>query len=61
MSLGKPVVKDCFMDDEMKDFAISEAMKALETSNSEKVRIGTLIICKIVGSIIHEVYFSKEI
>ena len=39
MSLGKPVVKDCFMDDEMKDFAISEAIKALETSNSERVTL----------------------
>ena len=27
-----------FMDDEMKDFAISEAQKALDISNSEKVR-----------------------
>ena len=37
MSLGKPVIKDCFMDEEMKDFAVYEATKALETSNSEKV------------------------
>jgi hypothetical protein len=27
------------MDDEMRDFAVNEATKALETSNSEKVRI----------------------
>lgn len=39
MSLGKPTIKLCFMDDEMRDFAINEATKALETSNSEKVRI----------------------
>jgi hypothetical protein len=37
MSLGKPVIKSCFMEDEMRDFAISEAQKALDTSNSEKV------------------------
>ena len=37
MSLGKPVIKMCFMEDEMRDFAISEAQKALDTSNSEKV------------------------
>ena len=37
MSLGKPTIKLCFMDDEMRDFAINEATKALETSNSEKV------------------------
>ena len=39
MSLGKPTIKLCFMDDEMRDFAINEATKALETSNSEKVCI----------------------
>ena len=39
MSLGKPTIKSCFMDDEMRDFAVNEATKALETSNSEKVRI----------------------
>ena len=38
MSLGKPTIKLCFMDDDMRDFAINEATKALETSNSEKVR-----------------------
>ena len=27
------------MDDEMRDFAINEATKALETSNSEKVSL----------------------
>ena len=37
MSLGKPTIKLVFMDDEMRDFAINEATKALETSNSEKV------------------------
>ena len=37
MSLGKPVIKLVFMEDEMRDFAISESQKALETSNSEKV------------------------
>ena len=37
MSLGKPVIQMYFMDDEMKDFAISEAQKALDISNSEKV------------------------
>jgi len=37
MSLGKPTIKLCFMDDEMRDFAVNEATKALETSNSEKV------------------------
>lgn len=37
MSLGKPTLKLVFMDDDMRDFAVSEATKALETSNSEKV------------------------
>jgi len=37
MSLGKPVIKLTLMEDEMRDFAISEAQKALDTSNSEKV------------------------
>lgn len=37
MSLGKPTIKLVFMDDEMRDFAVNEATKALETSNSEKV------------------------
>jgi hypothetical protein len=37
MSLGKPVIKIVYMEDEMRDFAISEATKALDTSNSEKV------------------------
>ncbi len=32
MSLGKPVIKLVFMEDEMRDFAISEAQKALESS-----------------------------
>lgn len=39
MSLGKPVIKLVYMDDELRDFAISEAQKALDTSNSEKVNI----------------------
>ena len=43
MSLGKPVIKLIFMEDEMRDFAISEAQKALDTSNSEKVRINKII------------------
>lgn len=38
MSLGKPTIKLVFMDDDMRDFAVNEATKALETSNSEKVR-----------------------
>jgi len=38
MSLGKPTIKLVFMDDDMRDYAINEATKALETSNSEKVR-----------------------
>jgi hypothetical protein len=37
MSLGKPTIKLVFMDDDMRDYAINEATKALETSNSEKV------------------------
>jgi len=32
MSLGKPVIKLVFMEDEMRDFAISEAQRALESS-----------------------------
>ena len=39
MSLGNPTIKLCFMEDEMRDFAVNEATKALETSNSEKVTI----------------------
>lgn len=39
MSLGKPTIKLCFMDDDMRDFAVNEATKALETSNSEKVSV----------------------
>lgn len=42
MSLGKPTIKLVFMDDDMRDFAINEATKALETSNSEKVCISIL-------------------
>lgn len=44
MSLGKPTIKLCFMDDEMRDFAVNEATKALETSNSEKVQTPSLPI-----------------
>ncbi len=54
MSLGKPTIKLCFMEDDMRDFAVNEATKALETSNSEKV-ITYHIIITLVGSIIHEV------
>ena len=64
MSLGKPVVKDCFMDEEMKDFAISEAMKALDNSNSEKVRSyssWSVNIDFIVGGFIHEVNILKKV
>ncbi len=46
MSLGKPVIRAVFMDDEMRDFAISEAQKALDTSNSEKVRISFFLIMR---------------
>jgi hypothetical protein len=35
MSLGKPVIKQIFMEDDMRDYAVSESMKALEISNSE--------------------------
>jgi len=42
------------MEDDMRDFAVNEATKALETSNSEKVRIDALIIVNIVSCIIHE-------
>jgi hypothetical protein len=61
MSLGKPVIKLSLMEDEMKDFAISEAQKALDISNSEKVihtliAIGMLLMMiDIVSSIIYEV------
>ena len=37
MSLGKPVIKLVLMEEEMRDFAISEAQKALDTCHSEKV------------------------
>ena len=64
MSLGKPVVKDSAMDDDMKEFAISEAMKALDTSNSEKVRLppkSLFYSFLVVGCIIHEIYFLKKV
>ena len=60
MSLGKPTIKLVFMDDEMRDFAINEATKALETSNSEKVGIMKLTWC-VVGRIIHEDVVREEI
>ena len=41
MSLGKPTIKLVFMDDDMRDYAINEATKALETSNSEKVSLSS--------------------
>jgi hypothetical protein len=53
MSLGKPTIKLCFMDDEMRDFAVNEATKALETSNSEKVFTHPLTPF-LVGCFIHE-------
>ena len=37
MSLGKPVINKVFMDDEMRDYAISEAVKSLEVSNTEQL------------------------
>merc|ERR1712167_463776 len=37
MSLGNPVVKLVDMEDEMKNFAIHEAEKALDASSSEKL------------------------
>ena len=62
MSLGKPVIRpnSVFMDDEMRDFAISEAQKALDTSNSEKVSVCSLTFCT-VGCIIHEIDIRKAI
>ncbi len=37
MSFGKPVIKFCVMDDEMRDYAISEATKSLELPGNEQV------------------------
>ena len=37
MSIGKPVIKLSLMDEESVNFALSEAQKALDTSNSEKL------------------------
>ena len=54
MSLGKPTIKLVFMDDEMRDFAINEATKALETSNSEKVCIMSVANLSIVGRVLYE-------
>lgn len=71
MSLGKPVIKLCLMEDEMRDFAISEAQKALDTSNSEKViqifsqtlKFSTklILIVFIASCILYEINFRKEI
>jgi hypothetical protein len=54
MSLGKPTIKLVFMDDEMRDFAINEATKALETSNSEKVCTMSVANLSIVGRVLYE-------
>ncbi len=54
MSLGKPVIRAIFMEDEMRDFAISEAQKALDTSNSEKVQLNFNLFY-IARGIIYEV------
>lgn len=37
MSLGKPVIKAVYMEDEMRDFAILEAQQSLDRSYPEKV------------------------
>ena len=37
MSLGKPVIKLVDMSDEMKQYSIREAQKALDQSGSEKM------------------------
>ena len=39
LTLGKPVIKAQFMDDEMREFAIVEALKALENGYNEKVSV----------------------
>lgn len=54
MSLGKPTIKLCFMDDDMRDFAINEATKALETSNSEKVS-------EFVATTRHEISMMRDL
>ena len=75
MSLGKPTIKLVFMDDDMRDYAINEATKALETSNSEKVWLfliseliydpavvfNRLLIIDIAGGILHEDVVWEEI
>jgi len=38
MSLGKPVIKELKMDNDMKDYAFQEATKAIEQQPNEKVR-----------------------
>jgi len=60
MSLGKPTLKLVFMDDDMRDFAVSEATKALETSNSEKV-LRLLTNIWIARRVIYEDVIWKEI
>ena len=42
MTLGKPVIKSVEMDDEMRDFAISEAIVALEKATTE-MKVATLL------------------
>ena len=37
MSLGKPVIKFVDMEDEMRIFCVAEAVRALDSSNSEKL------------------------
>ncbi len=39
MSFGKPVIKFCVMEDEMRDYAVSEATKSLELPGNEQVSI----------------------
>ena len=36
MTLGKPVIKNIEMDDDMRDFAINQAAEALEKATTEK-------------------------
>ena len=42
MVLGKPVIKAVEMEDEMRDFAISEALNALEKANTE-MKVASLL------------------
>lgn len=43
MNLGKPVIQMCYMEDEMKDFAVVEAQKSLDLSHTEQVNELTII------------------